>query len=133
MPAAGRADVVARDLHPLEIRRRLDHPLEQLTIASLQLILLAQPQARLADPRRQRIPNGLQLAQAQRPWLTRGGGDSGVEAQPRERLGDQRAELSFQPPNLPPQLNPRQLLVPTEAKLAVNPSFEQVGHTRLRV
>lgn len=69
MPTAGRANVVARDLHPLEIRGRLDHPLEQLTVASLQLVLLAQPQARLADLGSQRVAHGLQLAQSKHPWL----------------------------------------------------------------
>ena len=115
MAAAGLADVGAADLQPLVLGRRVEHPLEQLAVAGLELGLFAQLDPRLGDPVGERVPNRLQLAEPQHPRLAGAGSYRGIDLDPRKRLGDERRKLRFQPPDLPPQLRSRQPLVATDA------------------
>jgi hypothetical protein len=131
--AAGFADVGAGDPQPLVLRGGGQHPLEQLAVARLELGALPQPKPGLADPRRQRVAYGLQLAQAERPRLPRDGADSGVDREARKSLGDEEAELGFEAPDLAPQLDPGETLVAIDAKRGAPVSVEQIRHSPKRV
>ncbi len=127
--AARLTDVGACDPQPLVLGRGGQHPLEQLAIAGLELGALLQLKPGLADPRRQRVADNLQLAQAKRPRLTRNGADSGVDREARKGIGDEGAKLSFEAPDLTPQLSARKSLVPVEAKLSAYLSLKQIRHS----
>ena len=127
--AAGLADVGAGDPQPLVLGRSGQHPLEQLAVTGLELGALLQPKPGLADPRRQGVADSLQLAQAKRPRLTRNSADSGVDREARKGLGDERAKLGFEAPDLAPQLNARKSLVAVEAKLSAYLSLKQNRHS----
>jgi hypothetical protein len=131
--AAGQAEVVAGDLHPLVLGRGCQHPLQKLVVALLQLITLIKRALRLADPLRQRIANRLQLAEVEDTGGTGGRGDRSVDLEPLEALADQGAELHFEVPDLAPQLRPREPLVATRAKHDPAVSVEQIRHTHHRV
>ncbi|HKI67631.1 MAG TPA: hypothetical protein VJ989_10245 [Solirubrobacterales bacterium] len=115
MAAAGLADVGAADLQPLVLGRRVEHPLEQLAVAGLELRPFAQLDPGAGDPIGERVPNRLQLAEPQHPRLAGAGSYRGIDLDPRKRLGEKRPELRFQAPDLPPQLHSRQPLVATDA------------------
>lgn len=100
MAATGLADVGTRDPHPLVLSGRGKHPLQQLAVAGLELGALLQLAPRRANPHCQRVANRLQIAQAECPRLRRYRGDSGVDLKAREGVGEERAELRFQPPDL---------------------------------
>lgn len=129
MPAAGQAEVVARDLQPLVLGRSGKHPLQQLVVALLQLVALAQPGLRLADPLRQRVADRLQVPQAEHARQRRHSGDLGLDPLPLEALGEQPRQLPFETADLPPQLRPRQPLVAARAKRDPAVSVEQIRHT----
>jgi hypothetical protein len=61
--AARHADVVARDPQPLVIGGRSHHPLEQLAVACLEIVLPLQGRARVPDPVGERIADPLELLQ----------------------------------------------------------------------
>jgi len=67
--ATGLADIGTRDLQPLVASRIVQHALEQLTVAGLELDLLAQPALGGADSRGERVADRLQIAQAECPRL----------------------------------------------------------------
>ena len=100
--AAGFADVGAGDPQPLVLGRRGQHALQQLPVAGLELGALLQLAPRRADPGCERVANRLQVAEVERPRLSRDGSDSGVDLQPRESLGDKPAELRFEAADLTP-------------------------------
>jgi hypothetical protein len=127
--AAGLADVGAGDPQPLVLGRSGQHPLEQLTVARLECGALSQLKPGLAYPGRQGVADSLQLAQAKRPRLTRNGADSGVNREARKGLGDKRAKLGFEAPDLTPQLNPCKPLVAIDAKLNAYLSLKQIRHS----
>jgi hypothetical protein len=81
------ANVGPRDPHPLVLGRRRQHFLEQLTIAGLEFILLAQGLTRDRDPLGQCIANLLQLLKPGDPGHGEAGRDLGVEREAREGLG----------------------------------------------
>jgi hypothetical protein len=62
-------DVSTGNSQPLVAGRIGEHPLEQLTVAGLELGLLPQLTLGGADSRGKRVANRLQVAQAQRPRL----------------------------------------------------------------
>jgi hypothetical protein len=59
--AARLADVGTRDPHPLVLGRSREHSLEQLAVAGLQFVLLAQGLARNGDSLGEGVANLLQL------------------------------------------------------------------------
>jgi hypothetical protein len=130
---AGLADVGAGDSQPLVLGRRSEHPLQQLAVAGLELCPFLQPQPRGADPGRERIANGLEVAEVERPRLLRAGSDAGVDLDPGEGVGEERAELGLETADLPPQLGTRQPLVAIDAKLSAYLSIEQIRHSPSRV
>lgn len=67
--ASGRADVGARDLQPLVLGGGVEHPLQQLAVACLELRLLPQPPPDRADPAGQRVTDRLQVAETERTRL----------------------------------------------------------------
>ena len=91
MPAASLADVLARDSHPVIALGLRDHRLEESAVHLLDLA--APPQLRLgiAEPRRERVPNPLQLAHVEHPRPS-DGTHAPVESLPRKRRGEQRTE-----------------------------------------
>lgn len=128
MAAAGRADVVAGDLQPLVIGGRGDHPLQQLAVARLALVLLAQLPLNRPDPLRQRVADRLQLAEVERPAGRRNRRDRGVDRHPPEALRDQPSELELQTPDLAAQLGPGESLVTVDAQRA-GVSLDQMSHS----
>ena len=133
MAAAGLADVGAGDLDPLVLGGRVQHPLQQLAVAGLQLSLLLKLTPRVADPPGQRVADRLQLTEVER---ARGGcdrGDAVVDPQAREGVGDEGAELGFEAADLTAQLHPREPLVAVHAKRGRRLSFEQIRHSPYRV
>ncbi len=83
------ADVGAGDPQPLVLGRSAQHPLQQLAIAGLELGPILQPSARFADPGRQRVADGLEIAETQRPRLAREGTDAGVDLDAGEGVGEE--------------------------------------------
>lgn len=129
MAAARLADVGAGDPHPLVLRRSGQHALEQLAVAGLELGALPQLQLGAADPGRQRVAHRLQLTEVERPRLGRDRGDAGVELEAGKRLGDERAELRFEAPDLASQLRPGEPLVTIDAKRSAILSIQQIRHS----
>jgi hypothetical protein len=82
--AAGGADVVARNLDPLVIRRGGEHPREQLSVLGLLDVLLAQCAPGILDPVGKRVPNLLQLTEADQPRLAGDGRDPALDLDSRE-------------------------------------------------
>jgi hypothetical protein len=131
--AARLADVGARDPQPLVRGRRGEHLLQQLAVASLELGLVPQPAPRHADLGRERVADGLEIAETQRPRLAREGADAGVDLDAREGLGEERAELRLETADLTPQLSPGEPLVAVGAKRSASVSVEQIRHSPKRV
>jgi hypothetical protein len=128
--AAGQAEVVAGDPQPLVLVRRGQHPLQQLLVAGLELALLSQGEAGVLDLHRERVADDLQLAEVERPRLTREGGHARANPQTREGLGGERPQLSFEAADLAPQLDPGEALLASCPQRTSPISFEQLGHTR---
>lgn len=128
VPAAGSADVVAGDPHPLELRGSGEHALEQLAVALLQVVLLAQGSAGVLDASRERVAHRLQLAEVERPTAGGEGGDAGVDLDPRERLGGQRDQAVLQPADLAPQLGARKALVAADLRRGAALSGQKLRH-----
>jgi hypothetical protein len=131
--AAGLADVGTGDPQPLVLGRSGQHPLQQLTIARLELGPILELTAGDADPGRERVADRLQLAQAERPRLICESTDSGVDREARKGLGDQGAKLRFEAADLTPQLDPGEPLVAIYAKRSAPVSVEQIRHSPKRV
>jgi len=124
--AAGLADVGAADPHPAVILRGGKHRGEQFAVGLLDEGALGESAARLGDAGRERVAHLLQLAEVEHPRLT-GGRDPVGDAHPPEPLGDERAQLTLQPPHLPPQLRPRRPLVERQPHVLCNPVGDK-GH-----
>ena len=131
MPAAGLADVGARDPHPLVLGRRRQHLLQQLAVAGLQFILLAQCVTGLADPLGEGVADPLELVQAGDARSGKAGRDPGIEREARKGLGAEAGELMLQPPDLAAQLHARKALVASQMKRSKRVSFEQTRHKTL--
>ena len=130
VPAAGQPEVIARDLHPLVVLRGLEHPLQQLLVAGLELVALPQAATSILDPRRERVANSLQLTQIEHPRLARKRRHVRRQLQTAECLADQPRQLGFEPSDLAPQLHTSEALVASHPQRVVAVSFEQTGHTR---
>jgi hypothetical protein len=121
--AAGLADVGAGDPHPLEVLGRRQHPPQQLAVAGLDLLTLAQGATRRSDPRREGVPHLLQAAEPERARLAPGSRNRGVELEPREGLGHQGGELPLEAADLTAQLGASKSLVAAYAKLGTGISI----------
>lgn len=131
--AARQAEIVARDLHPLEVLRSREHAVEQLMVAGLELVALAQRPAGVLDPRREGVADRLQLAEVERARLPRERRHAGIEPEPREGLGDQGGELPIEAADLAAELGAGKPLVAAYPQRVEVVSFEQMRHSRLRV
>ncbi len=88
LPAARLADLGAGDLDPLELGGIGQHRAQQLALAGLLAAALAQRRARLGDPLRQRVAQALELTEVEDPRLAGGRGNSVLDDDPSEALGD---------------------------------------------
>ena len=126
--AARQAEVVAADLHPLEVRRRGQHLAQQLVVRGLDPGPLAQGQPRLGDPLGEIVAQPLELAEAEDPGLAGDGGDAVVDLDPAEGLGEETGELALEMADLAPQLGPGEALVDLDVELIQAVSCEQIRH-----
>jgi hypothetical protein len=126
--AARLADVGPRDPQPLEVPRPLQHPLQQLAVAGLELLPLAQGGASRADARGEGVANQLQATELERAVAIARGRHPRVDLESREGLGDERRELALEAADLPPQLGAGEPLVAADADLGPGVSVEQMRH-----
>jgi hypothetical protein len=124
----GQTEVVAAHLHPLEVRRRGQHPAQQLVIRGLDPGALAQGQPCLGDPLGEVVAQLLELAETEDPGLTADRGDAVVDLDPAEGLGEETAELALEMADLTPQLDPGEALVDLDVELIQAVSCEQIRH-----
>lgn len=133
MAATRQAEVIAGNLHPLEVLWGREHAVEQLAVAGLELCLLAKRPPCILYSRRESIADRLQLTEIKRTWLPRESRNVGGYLQAGEGLRDQGRELSLKTADLTAQLNAGEALVAAHPQRIGAVSFEQMGHTRLRV
>lgn len=112
MPAARQAEVVTRDLHPLVVPRGLEHALQQLVVAALELVTPAQGAAGILNPRRKSVADRLQLAEVEQARLARERRRLTGHLQTAEGLAQQSRLLGFEAADLAPQLSAGEALVP---------------------
>lgn len=117
MATAGFAEIVAGDLHPLELGRGGEHLLEQLPVGSLYPSAVIQRSARVGHLRRQGIADRLQPTEVECPRLPGGGWNRHVELDPTKSFSEEAAELVLQATDLAPQLGAGEELVATDKKL----------------
>lgn len=110
------ADVGAGDSHPPVLGGRRQHLPQQLAVALLQLVAPAQCDAGIGDPRREGVPDALQLAEIGDPRRPRRRRDPRVHRESREGLGREPGQLSLEAPDLTPQLGPREPFVAAREK-----------------
>jgi hypothetical protein len=122
------ADVGTRDPHPLVLGRRRQHPLKQLAVAGLQLVLLAQGLPSDGDPLGQGIANLLQLLEPGDPGHGETGRNLGVEGETGEGLGAETGQLVLEAADLTAQLSAREALVASHSKCLESVSVEQIRH-----
>jgi hypothetical protein len=108
--AAGLTDVGTADPHPAVVLRGGKHLAQKFAVGLLDEGALGEGAARLGDAGGERVAHLLQLAEVEDARLA-GGRDPVRDAHPPEPLGDERAQLTLQPPHLPPQLRPGGQLV----------------------
>jgi hypothetical protein len=128
VPASRLADVGARDPHPLVLGRRRQHPLQQLAVAGLQFVLLAQGLARNGDPLGEGIAHLLQLLEPGDPGHGEAGWDLGIEGEARKCLGAKTGQLMLEATDLTTQLSAREALVASHSKRRECVSIEQIRH-----
>lgn len=87
MATARIAEILARDPHPLVLGGSRQHLLQQVAIASLELLLPLQGIAGLRDPVGKRVANPLELLESGNAGLSNARRDSGVEGEARKSLG----------------------------------------------
>lgn len=107
---------------------RGEHPLEQLAIARLQLVLLAQRLAGGADALGERIADALELGEA--GDMRDGVRDSypGVELDPLKGLDTKTRQLVFEAADLAAQLDAREALIAPRVQRPQGFSIEQIRH-----
>ena len=127
------AEVGTRDPHPLVIRRRGEHLLQQLAVTSLDHGALAQGQMGSRDPLGKGITHLLELLETGDPRLGKTCRHTGIELQSRESLGFETAQLVLEPPNLAAQLSACKALIASHAKRCKRVSVEQLLHDPKRV
>ena len=134
MTATRLTDVGAGDPQPLVLGGSGKHPLQQLTVAGLELGPILQLTARDADPGRERVANLLEVAETKGPRLLREGADAGIDLDAGKGVGEERAELGLETADLTAQLNSGESLVAVYAKRrGASVSVEQIRHSPKRV
>jgi len=126
--AAGFADVLAGDAHPLVIGRSGQHPLEQLAVAGLQLGLRVQRPARLGDALGERVAHALELGEVGDTGGAPRSRYGGIDREARKGLRREGHQLLLDAPDLAAQLGPRKALVAPNSKRGKRVSFEQIRH-----
>lgn len=121
--AARQAEVGATDPQPAVGGRIGKHLVEEPAVGLLDGVALAEGPARVGDATGERIPNLLELTQVEDPRRPRSG-DPVRHVDATEALGDQPAELTLQPPDLPAQLGAGQTLIDRD-------SFEHSPHSQI--
>ena len=127
MPAAGLADVRARDPQPPVLGRGLDHATQQLAIARLECLAVPERNARAGDSVGESVPHALELFETGKPRTGRCRGNAGVYFDPRERLRREPRELPLEAADLTAQLGAGEALVAADSKRN-RLSFEQFRH-----
>lgn len=133
MPAAGLADIGARDPQPLVLGGCRQHAAQQLAVAGLQFALRFERHARGGNPLRERVAHLLQLIEAGYPRLGEMTGNRGVDDDPRKSLDGKARELMLEASDLTPQLGARKTLVASHSKRRERLSIEQIRHKTIRV
>lgn len=128
VPAAGLADVGTRDPHPLVLGRGRQHVLEQLAIAGLQFVLLAQGVVSAGNPIRQGVANLLELLEPGDARHGKAGSDPRVELQTGKGLGAETGKLMLETADLAAQLSTREALIASHSKRRKCVSIEQIRH-----
>ena len=125
--AAGLADVGAADPQPVVGGRVGQHRGEERAVGLLDGVALGERPARVGDAAGERVTNFLELAEVEHPRRPRGG-DPVRHVDAPESLGDQPGKLALEPPDLSPQLGPRNGLAGQPVVLC-NPLGDK-GHAR---
>jgi hypothetical protein len=131
--ASRRADVLARDPQPLVLGWGGHHPLQQLAVASLEIVLPVEGLARVRDPIGKRVADPLELVQPGDAWLAECRGYTGIDGEARKGLGAKARELVLEAPDLASQLGAREALVSPYSKSRKGFSIEQILHEPDRV
>lgn len=105
------------DAQPLVFGGRRQHFLQQLAVALLQLVALAQRDTSLGDPSRQGVAHPLQLTEVSNSRRSCRAGRASVNSKPREGLGREAGQLPLEAPDLAPQLGTSKSLVTVDSKL----------------
>jgi hypothetical protein len=127
VPAAGLADVRARDLQPFVLRGGLDHAPQQLAISPLDLLALAKRGAGEGDAGGEGVSHALELLEAGEPRAARPRGDPNVDLHSREGLYREPGELALEAADLAAQLGSSEALVAIDSKRN-RLSCEQLRH-----
>ncbi len=133
VPAAGLADVGARDPQPLVLRRRLQHAPQQFAVAGLDHRLIAQRQTSLGDPLGKVVAHLLQLLETGNARFGETGWNLGVEIESRKGLNRESGKLVLETADLAAQLDTREALIASHAKCCKRVSVEQIRHYPHRV
>jgi hypothetical protein len=126
--AAGQAELVAGDHHPLELGGGVQHRLQDLAPLALGAGSLGEGPPGFGDPAGQLVAQALGLAEVEDPRLRGDGLHPMADLDPPEALRQQAGQLALQARDLPPQLEARLQLVDGAAELRETVSYEQVGH-----
>jgi hypothetical protein len=122
------ADVSTRNPHPLVLGGSRQHLLQQVAIASLELILLPQGVAGLPDPIRKRVANPLELLEPGNARLGKARRDLCLQRKARKGLGAKKGQLVLEPTDLTAQLSAREALIASHSKRRKRVSIEQIRH-----
>ena len=128
VPAAGLADVSARDPQPFVLGGRRQHAAQHLAVAGLQFALSFESDAGRRDPLGKRVAHPLELLEAGDTRLGKVAGDRGVDGDARKSLGGEPGELMLEAGDLAPQLGAREALVASHSKRRERLSIEQIRH-----
>jgi hypothetical protein len=138
--AARLAHVGARDAHPLVLSRSLDHATQQLAVARLELLLLAQRNPCPGNPPGKGVPQALELVEAHEPRPAGRRRHARVDLDAREGLARKAGQLALQSSDLATQLGAGEALAAAvdgplagdqriaEPRPGGHPSFEHVRH-----
>ena len=111
MAAAGLADVLVRDPHPLVIVGRVGHSLDQAPIELLDVAGVIQDALDVGESGRERVADALELIDREHPRSAAGGGDAELDPLAREREREQLRHLRLHRRDLAAQVGTRGALV----------------------
>jgi hypothetical protein len=130
LAAARLADLGAGDLDPLELGGAGQHRPQQLALAGLLAGALAQRGAGAGDPLGEGVAQALELTEVEDPGLAGGRGDSVLDDDPAEALGDEAGELAVEAGDLGAQLSAGGALRDRSVERRdESVSYEQLLHT----